>query len=180
MIISKKDFLETEVDRFELTIGELLDFVKDIDFTKDGFVNFDKNEMILEEVNLQICNNNLNIEVQKELENIQADTVEDWRRKYSKICDKYEILDVNELEEVFAKKLRLTTTYVKDIFHYLELCQMDLMKINKFTIEICKDAKGKLLGYAVYDENDIDYCYGKTISECMDNLKNSKLYKSEI
>lgn len=57
---------------------------------------------------------------------------------------------------------------------------MDLMKINKFTIEICKDAKGKLLGYAVYDENDIDYCYGKTISECMDNLKNSKLYKSEI
>lgn len=101
MIISKKEFLETEVDRFELTIGELLDFVKDIDFTKDGFVNFDKNEMILEEVNLQICNDNLNIEIQKELENIQADTVEDWRRKYSKICDKYGIFDVNEFEEVF-------------------------------------------------------------------------------
>lgn len=101
MIISKKEFLETEVDKFELTIGELLDFVKDVDFTKDGYVIFDKNKMILEEVNLQICNDNLNIQIQEELENIQADTVEDWRRKYSKICDKYGIFDVNEFEEVF-------------------------------------------------------------------------------
>lgn len=75
---------------------------------------------------------------------------------------------------------KLTASYVKDIFHYLEVYGMDIMKNNKFTIEICKDVKGKILGYAVYDENDTDYCYGKTISECIEALKNSQLYKSEI
>ncbi len=73
---------------------------------------------------------------------------------------------------------KLTASYVKDVFHMLEMYNMNLIKNDNFSIEICTDNKGKILGYAVYNEDE--YCYGDTQTTCIEELKKSVIYKSDL